>query len=82
MALFERALGAGATSITEVTELFWGDRVGRVRDPFGNVWWLQSRVVDVPPDEMQARMEDPAMVEAMRYVQETLVRALRSGPQN
>lgn len=75
---YQQAMGAGATSITKATELFWGDRVGRVRDPFGNIWWLQSHAVDVPPDQMQARMEDPAMVEAMRYVQQTLVDALRT----
>jgi PhnB protein len=72
-----QALRAGATSVTEVTELFWGDRVGRVRDPFGNLWWLQSRATDVPPEEMQARMDDPAMAERMRYVQQSLVDALR-----
>jgi PhnB protein len=76
-ATYEHALRAGGTSVTEVTELFWGDRVGRVADPFGNVWWLQSCVADVPPEEMQARMEDPEMVEAMRYVQQSLVDALR-----
>jgi PhnB protein len=73
-----QALAAGATAVTDVTELFWGDRVGRVRDPLGNVWWLQSHTRDVSPDEMQARMEDPELVEAMRYVQETLVDALRA----
>jgi uncharacterized glyoxalase superfamily protein PhnB len=78
-ATYQQAMRAGATSITEVTELFWGDRVGRVRDPLGHVWWLQSHVTDVPPDQMQARMEDPAMVEAMQYVQQTLVDALRAG---
>ena len=75
---YQRALAAGATSVTKVTELFWGDRVGRVRDPFGNIWWLQSRVADVPPDEMQARMEDPVMAEAMQYVQASLVDAFRA----
>jgi len=70
---YRKALAAGATSVTEVTELFWGDRVGRVRDPLGNIWWLQSPIADVPFDEMQGRMTDPAMVEAMRYVQQTLV---------
>jgi PhnB protein len=74
----QQALAAGATSVTEVTELFWGDRVGRVRDPFGNIWWLQSHVADVPFDEMQQRMTDPAMVEAMQYVQQTLVDELRA----
>jgi PhnB protein len=72
-----QAMAAGATSSTEVTELFWGDRVGRVRDPFGNIWWLQSHAVDVPPDQMQTRMEDPRMAEAMHYVQQTPVDALR-----
>jgi hypothetical protein len=75
-ATYEQAIRAGATLVTEVTELFWGDRVGRVRDPFGNIWWLQSHATDVPHDQIQARMEDPAMVEAMRYVQQTLVDAL------
>ena len=40
---YRRALEAGATSVTGVTHLFWGDRVGRVRDPFGNLWWIQAR---------------------------------------
>ena len=75
---YQQALTAGATSVTQVTELFWGDRVGRVRDPFGNIWWLQSHVSDVPYAEMQTRMADPAMIEAMHYVQQSLVDALRS----
>jgi PhnB protein len=75
---YQQALTAGATSVTEVTELFWGDRVGRVRDPFGNIWWLQSRVADVPFDEMQERMAEPAMIEAMEYVQQSLVDALQA----
>jgi PhnB protein len=72
-----QALRSGATSVTEVTELFWGDRVGRVRDPFGNIWWLQSHATDVPPDQMEARMQDPRMAEGMQYVQRSLVEALR-----
>jgi PhnB protein len=76
-ASYQQAVRAGATSVTEVTELFWGDRIGRVRDPFGNIWWLQSHATDVPYDQMETRMGDPEMVEAMRYVQQTLVDALR-----
>ena len=56
---------AGATAVTEVTELFWGDRMGRVCDPFGNIWWLQSHAIDVPYDELETRMGDSGMVEAM-----------------
>jgi PhnB protein len=77
-ATYQQALAAGAGSVTRVTELFWGDRVGRVRDPFGNVWWLQSGVTGVPAEELEARMQDPATLEAMRYVQQSLIDALRS----
>lgn len=68
-ATFARALAAGAEPVTEPTELFWGDKVGRVRDPLGNVWWLQQRVVEVTPEEIAERAERPEFVEAMRYVQ-------------
>ena len=75
---YQRALEAGATPVTQVTELFWGDRVGRVRDPLGNIWWLQTHVKDVAPDEMQKRMQDPAQIGAMQYVQQTLTDELDS----
>ena len=64
-----RAVAAGGTSVTEVTHLFFGDRVGRVRDPLGHVWWIQTRVEEVSPEEMQRRLTDPVFAEAMRYVQ-------------
>jgi uncharacterized glyoxalase superfamily protein PhnB len=67
--IFEQALAAGAEPVTNVTELFWGDRVGRVRDPLGNVWWLQQRGADLAPDEIAARAVQPEFVEAMQYVQ-------------
>jgi uncharacterized glyoxalase superfamily protein PhnB len=68
-AVYRKALGAGATPVTEMTELFWGDRVGRVRDPLGNVWWIQQRVAELDPDEMGNRATRPEFIEAMRYVQ-------------
>jgi len=52
-----------------VTHLFFGDRVGRIRDPLGNVWWIQARVEEVSPEEMQRRLTDPVFTEAMRYVE-------------
>jgi PhnB protein len=68
-ATFDRALQAGATAITELTHLFWGDLVGRVRDPLGNLWWIQQRIEEVSPEEMERRMSDPDFAEAMAYVQ-------------
>jgi uncharacterized glyoxalase superfamily protein PhnB len=72
-ATFRRAIEAGATSITEMTELFWGDRVGRVRDPLGNLWWIQQRVEEVSEEEMGRRMSDPEWIARMEYVQSALV---------
>ncbi|MFF6780532.1 VOC family protein [Streptomyces sp. NPDC012510] len=68
-AAHRRAVAAGGTSVTEVTHLFFGDRIGRVRDPLGNLWWLQTRVEDVSPEEMQRRLGDPGWMKAMAYVQ-------------
>jgi PhnB protein len=68
-AAFRRALDAGATAVTGMTEMFWGDRVGRVRDPFGNVYSIQTRVVEPDAEELQRRMVTPEFVAAMEYVQ-------------
>lgn len=54
-ALHQRALEAGATSVRPMTDEFWGDRVGMVRDNFGNVWSIATHVEDVSPEEMERR---------------------------
>ena len=73
---YKRALSAGATPVTEVTGLFFGDRVGRVRDPLGNIWWIQAHVEDVGPGELTRRPHDPAAAEALRYVESSLDSAM------
>lgn len=74
---FARALEAGATEVTKPTLLAFGDRVARVRDPLGNIWWLQQRVEDVSETEMQSRWTDPRWSEPMHYVHHSLVEALK-----
>lgn len=71
-AAFASAIAAGGTSVTEVTHLPWGDRVGRVRDPLGNLWWIHARVEEVDEAEMERRMSDPVWLERMAYVQTSL----------
>lgn len=71
-AVVASAVAAGATVVSAVTELFWGDRVGRVRDPSGNVWWIQDHVVDLSSSQIEERAADPKFVEAMRYVENAL----------
>lgn len=69
---FKRAIEAGAKAVTDVTHLPWGDRVGRVRDPLGNLWWIQARIEEVGEDEMMARMQEPNWQERMAYVQSSI----------
>jgi PhnB protein len=72
MATVERAVAAGARVVTRPTLLAFGERVARIRDPQGHLWWLHEHVEDVPPDEMMTRFADPAAQEAMAYVQQSL----------
>ena len=77
-----RALEAGAASVTAPTSLYFGDRVGRVRDPLGNIWWLHTHVADVDPADLINGPRDQAEADALRYVQESLAEAMRetAGP--
>ena len=75
-AVYRRALEAGAGSVTEMTDLFFGDRVGRVRDPQGNLWWIQARLEDLDLREMEKRAAQKEYLDAMQRVQESLDREL------
>lgn len=52
-----RAIAAGAEEAEPVTDKFWGDRAGAVTDPFGHRWTFATHVEEVPPDELQRRMD-------------------------
>ena len=54
-AAFKRALDAGAVSISEPSDQFYGDRSGQFEDPFGHRWVVATHIEDVPVDEMQRR---------------------------
>ena len=41
-AIYQRALEAGATSVEEPVDQFYGDREAGVKDPTGNVWWIAT----------------------------------------
>jgi uncharacterized glyoxalase superfamily protein PhnB len=53
-AAFARALEAGATVRYPLEDAFWGDRYGKVTDPFGHEWGIATHVKDLTPEEMQA----------------------------
>lgn len=54
-ATFNRALAAGATVSMPVMDMFWGDRYGKVTDPFGHTWGIATHVEDVAPEEITRR---------------------------
>lgn len=56
--VFRKAVDAGATVNRPLENMFWGDRTGTVKDPFGHTWDLATRREEVPPDEMKRRGEE------------------------
>lgn len=53
--VYQDALKAGATSLSAPANMFWGDRMAQVQDPFGNQWGIATHVEDVPTQEMEKR---------------------------
>jgi PhnB protein len=56
--VYQRALEAGATSLREPSDMFYGDRSAGVVDPFGNRWWFHTHVEDVSPEEAARRAQE------------------------
>ncbi len=54
-AAWERAVSAGAEVIYPLENQFYGERGGRLRDPFGQQWMMSQHIEDVPADEMARR---------------------------
>jgi PhnB protein len=53
--IWERAVEAGAEILYLLADQFYGERSGRLRDPFGQEWMMSQRIEDVPPDEIARR---------------------------
>lgn len=48
-----RAVDAGAKITMPVEDMFWGDRYGKIEDPFGHQWSVATHIRDVGPEEMK-----------------------------
>jgi PhnB protein len=57
-AMFNQAVAAGAKVSMPLMNMFWGDRYGKVTDPFGHEWGIATHIEDVPPEEMGKRAEE------------------------
>jgi PhnB protein len=55
---FDRAVKAGATVEMPVADMFWGDRYGKLRDPFGHKWSIGTHKADLSVDEMKKGMDE------------------------
>ena len=56
-ALFAQATTAGATVSMPLADMFWGDRYGKLTDPFGHSWSVSTHVADPTREEMEAAMK-------------------------
>ena len=56
-AVFQKALSAGAIEIYPLADHFYGDRAGRVRDPFGHHWIIATKIREVSEPEMMAAFQ-------------------------
>ncbi|MDB5215700.1 MAG: Glyoxalase/bleomycin resistance protein/dioxygenase [Myxococcaceae bacterium] len=63
-ASFKRAVDAGAKATMPPADMFWGDRMGQVADPFGQKWTIATHIKDLTPEEMKAA--EKAFVASMK----------------
>jgi uncharacterized glyoxalase superfamily protein PhnB len=56
-ASYRRAVAAGATSVREPADQFYGDRNAGVKDHAGNQWWIATHKEDLTPEEIQRRAQ-------------------------
>lgn len=54
-ALYKRAVKAGCEETMPIMDAFWGDRYGKLKDPYGHEWGIATHKEDVPPAEMAKR---------------------------
>ena len=59
-AFVARAVAAGAKITMPVDDMFWGDRYGKLEDPFGHHWSVATHIRDVSPEAMQQAMNQMA----------------------
>jgi uncharacterized glyoxalase superfamily protein PhnB len=52
-AMYQRAVAAGARSMMEPNDAFWGDRFSSVKDDWGNIWSIATRIKELSPEEMR-----------------------------
>ncbi|WP_299289595.1 VOC family protein [uncultured Mucilaginibacter sp.] len=78
---YQKSIELGAKSVTDITKLWFGEKVCRVLDPFGNLWWINQRVEEIDftkPEEIGQRASMPEAVKGITYIQTSLDEALKT----
>lgn len=57
-AAYKKATAAGCESLMEPQDMFWGDRMGTVKDPYGNAWSFATRMKAMSQDEIRKAARD------------------------
>ena len=70
-AAFDRAVKAGAQVEMPVSDQFWGDRYGKLKDPFGHKWSIATHVKDMSADEMKRSMDEAVQKMGKPQLQKT-----------
>ena len=74
-AVYQKSIKLGAKSVTDITDLWFGEKVCRIIDPFGNLWWINQRIAEVDftkPEEIGRMASTPEAVQGIAYIQKSL----------
>jgi uncharacterized glyoxalase superfamily protein PhnB len=78
---YRKSIELEATSVTNITTLYFGEKVCRILDPFGNLWWINQRVEEIDftnPEEIGQRASTPEAIAGITYIQQSLDEALKA----
>jgi PhnB protein len=75
----QKAIDLGAIPVTNITPLWFGEKVCRILDPFGNLWWLNEKMEEVDFTDLptvQKQASTPEAIAGIAYIQQSLDEAL------
>jgi len=78
---YQKSIRLGTTSVTDITMLYFGEKVCRIMDPFGNLWWINQRIEEIDYtkiEEIRQRASAPEAVKQIEYIQKSLDEALKT----
>lgn len=78
---YKKSIELGAKPVTDITELWFGEKVCRILDPFGNLWWINERVEEIDftkIEEIGKRANTKEGIAGIAYIQKSLDEALKA----